>query len=186
LTQLPITNEELQQVVRLAERQRDLELKKQNLEAILEDLAKQLFILSSKTLPDAMSAIGLMDFKLRDGTQVEIKPYYTGKIPSEDDVLKDPSLAQRRAAAFEWLRSNGHAELIKRNLILKFDAGKDAAANAIKEHLIQMGHIPEDKEGVHHQTLKAFIREMTEKAQPLPTDLLGVYVGKVTKITPAK
>ena len=185
LTQLPVTDEQLAYVVKLAEKQRDMEIKYKFLEDSLRDLAKHIKLISSETLPDAMAEIGLVDFKLSDGTQVEVRPFYSGKIPSEDEVEKDPSLGQRRHDAFQWLRDNGHAELIKRNLTLKFDAGKDAVAEALKAKLLEMGHIPEDRTNVHHQTLKAFIREMTERAQPLPTDLLGVYVGKVTKITPA-
>jgi len=89
-----------------------------------------------------------------------------------------------RLAAFKWLRHNNFDAIIKRNIILNFGKGEDQKADKVKEELMKLGYAPQDKSGVHPMTLKAFIRERIEAAQPIPQDLFQIHTGSRAKITP--
>ncbi len=114
-------------------------------------------------------------FTLKNGAKVQVKPFYAGKISDEN-----------KEEAFKWLRQHGFGSLIKREISAKFGKGQDKLATMALEALEKLGCDPGDKTSVHPQTLKAFIKEQVEAGKNLPTDLLGVFVGKVTKVTPAK
>ena len=53
-----------------------------------------------KIIPDMMQEAGVSLLKLKDGSTVEVKPFYAAKIPES-----------RVEEAFGWLRGNGHEDL---------------------------------------------------------------------------
>ena len=67
-----------------------------------------------RIIPEMMQEAGVEKLSLKDGTQVEIKPFYAAKIPES-----------RVEEAFSWLRSNGHEDLIKNTITTQFDKGQD-------------------------------------------------------------
>ena len=81
-----------------------------------------------------------------------------------------------------WLRDNGHEDLIKNTISVNFGRGEDESASKLREALNNEGSSYTDKTGVHSQTLKAFVREQVESGQNLPLDLLGVFIGQKTTI----
>jgi len=170
-----LSNEQLAEVADLATRQLNIEHEIESLESALEAKKESLNQIQQSLLPEAMLALGMQSFKLNDGTCVLVEKFYSAKIPDE-----------MQSAAFKWLRDNGHGSLIKRNITCKFGKGEDEVAERIKSLLIKSNVVPEDKTSVHPQTLKAFVREQSEDGKPLPTDLLGVYIGNRSKVTPAK
>ena len=62
--------------------------------------------LSEQTIPDLMHRAGVSLIKLDDGSKVEVKPFYSARIP-----------VSRTEEAFTWLRDNGHGDLIKNNVL---------------------------------------------------------------------
>jgi hypothetical protein len=175
LTGEVISDEKLKTIAEIAERQHRIEEEIARIEAALE-MAKELQrLLSEERLPAAMLEVGLEEFKLSNGTKVTITKFYNGKIAPENEAL-----------AFNWLRENQHDSIIKREIKVPFGKGEDKAAEALKKKLEKLKISFTDKQGVHPQTLKAFIREQVESAKPLPMDLFGVYIGNRAKVTPAK
>lgn len=63
----------------------------------------------------------------------------------------------RETEAFDWLKDNGFGSLIKTKVV--------------------------ESTGVHHQTLKAFVKEQMEAGNEIPQETFGVFVKQVTKIT---
>lgn len=177
LTTLPVENSQLEEITKLAEQQVKLEQQLAWSEEAIEKIKEQLHTLSEITLPGAMQAVGMESFKLKDGTAVKVSKYYSASIP------KDPVIQVR---AFKWFRDNNFSEMIKRKVEVSFGKGEDATANLAVQALKAMNLEPIDKESVHPQTLKAFVKEEIEAGHNLPMDLLGVYIGNRTKITPAK
>ena len=57
---------------------------------------------------------------MKDGSNVEIKPFYTGTISKE-----------KQEEAFEWLRDNGYEDLIKNQVIVKFGRAEDEKAKSL-------------------------------------------------------
>ena len=128
--------------------------------------------LSENEIPNLMQKAGAASIKLTDGTAVEIKPYYGARIP-----------ASRTEEAFNWLRENNFADLIKNNVTLTFGRNEDNMAKSLVDELRQKGHNVKQAEKVEPMTLKAFVREQIEKGKDVPADLFGVYVATRTKLT---
>lgn len=143
-----------------------------NLEEQLKARKEKERKLSEETIPNKMSELGYSKLQLKTGEKLEIKPFYAAKIPAE-----------RVQEAFQWLRDNGQGDLIKNNVTLQFGRSQDNEAKALVDELKQKGHNVKQVEKVEPMTLKAFVREQTEKGQSIPSDLFGVYIANKTKIT---
>ena len=108
-------------------------LETQNEIAKLEDRLKTFktteTTLSEQTIPNLMQQAGVSLIKLKDGSSVEIKPFYAARIPSS-----------KVEEAFEWLRTNGHGDLIKNNVMLTFGRNQDNEAKSLVAELREKGH----------------------------------------------
>ena len=128
--------------------------------------------LSEQTIPDLMHKAGTTLVKLNDGTKVEVKPFYSARIP-----------ISRTEEAYTWLRSNGHGDLIKNNVMLSFGRNQDNEAKSLVEDLRSKGHTVKQTEKVEPMTLKAFVKEQIQNGKNVPSDVFGVYVASKTKLT---
>lgn len=138
-----------------------------NLETALakeQDRAKRL---SEHLIPDQMSALGLSEFKLNDGSAVTVKSFVDVSIPKD-----------RANEAHAWLESEGHADLIKAEVKATFSAGEGAIAQTAAETLRAVAGKVELKKAVHPSTLKAFARELHEDGRDLPEGIFSVYIGR--------
>lgn len=138
-----------------------------DLESMLKNRKEDLRKLQEQTLPDALIELGLSEVALENGVKIETKQFYRASIPKakEDE-------------AFAWLRDNGHGDLVKHVVSLRFDREEDEQARELIEDLRDKGLDPENKQSVHPMTLRAFARERIEAGEDIPHDLLGVYVGQ--------
>ena len=150
----------------------DIQKEVSALEDQLKKKKEQELKLSEQDIPNLMQKAGAASIKLTDGTAVEIKPYYGARIP-----------ASRTEEAFDWLRENNFADLIKNNVTLTFGRNEDNSAKSLVDELRNKGHNVKQAEKVEPMTLKAFVREQIEKGKDVPADLFGVYVATRTKIT---
>lgn len=170
-----LTDSQLREISDLANEQLRLEQEIANIEVTLEDRKQKLNTVSMTLIPEAMMAVGMESFKLKDGTVVKVEKFYSGKIPDD-----------KNCEAFAWLRKTGNDSLIKREVKLMFGKGEDVDAQIAVQALKDLGHEPTDKQSVHPMTLKSFIREQYESGSDFPADLFGAFVGNKTKIAPAK
>ena len=150
-----------------------LELQKQitKCEDNIKKLRNEERLLSENEIPNLMQQAGISSLKLIDGSSVSFKPEYYAKIP-----------VSKTDEAFDWLSSNGHGDLIKNEVSLKFGRSEDNVANSIVEDLKSKGHNVSQKKKVEPMSLKAFVREQIQSGQKLPMDLFGVYVSNKTTI----
>ena len=129
--------------------------------------------LSEQTIPNLMQQAGLSLLKLADGTGVEVKPFYSARIP-----------ASKSEEAFNWLRENGHGDLIKNQVSLEFGMKQDNEAKSIIEELKAKGLPVKQKTTVHPSSLRGFVREQIQDlGKDVPAELFGTYVANKTKIT---
>ena len=163
---------ELKTIAQLAQKQNELETKIKGKEEELKNDKKELREIAEVQLPDALKEVGLSEFSLVDGTKVSVTAFYSARITAEN-----------KERAFDWLRENGHADLIKNTVSVSFGRAEDETANSLLTKLDSEGFHPEQKEGVEPMTLKGFVREQVEKGNDLPFDTLNIYVGQKTKIT---
>ena len=150
----------------------DIQKEVSALEDQLKKKKEQELKLSEQDIPNLMQKAGAASIKLTDGTAVEIKPYYGARIP-----------ASRTEEAFDWLRENNYADLIKNNVTLTFGRNEDNMAKSLVDDLRNKGHNVKQAEKVEPMPLKAFVREQIEKGKDVPADLFGVYVATRTKLT---
>jgi len=129
--------------------------------------------LSEQTIPNLMQQAGISMLKLADGSSVEVKPFYSARIP-----------ASKSEEAFTWLRENGHGDMIKNQVSLEFGMRQDNEAKALVEELKQKGLAVQQKTSVHPSTLRGFVREQIQDlGRDVPAELFGTYVANKTKIT---
>jgi len=152
---------------KLLKQDKVIEKLKEDLKAA-EEMAR---VIREQELPEAMQSANLMEIRLTDGSKISIDQFYKGHISDKN-----------REKAHNWLVSNGHGGIIKHEIIVKFGKNeKEKAANTI-ERLKQQGLAPEVKQGVHSQTLNAFVKEQLTGGSDIPADLFGIYVGSRAKI----
>jgi len=82
---------------------------------------------------------------------------------SDGDIVRVEKLyhakipEKHKEEAFKWLTDNGMESIIKKRVV--------------------------ETENVHHNTLKAIVKERYESGEHIPEDLFGIYVKNVTKVT---
>ena len=152
-----------------------LETQKQ-IESAEEELKKLKDVettLSEQTIPNLMQKAGVELIKLEGGVSVEVKPFYSARIP-----------ASKSEEAFNWLRENGHGDLIKNQVSMEFGMKQDNEAKSIIEELKSKGLPVKQKTTVHPSSLRGFVREQIQDlGKDVPADLFGTYVANKTKIT---
>ena len=146
-----------------------------DLEQKLKDEKKALLKMTDEDLPSLLAEAGLSSFTLDDGSKVEIKQTYGGSI-----------LVENRPKAFEWLRENEHVDIIKNKVSCQFGQGEDQEAEAFVRMAQSQGYPTDQKEEVHPQKLRAWIKEMVEKGNEFPMELFGAYIGQRAVIKGSK
>lgn len=142
------------------------------MEDVLKERKRELRELLERDLPDAMDAVGLSELKTKAGRKLTVKDEVRASIPKAAE-----------AEAFSWLRDTGHEDLIKHEVKVALDRGKDNLAKEITTMLARdYGVEPSDKETVHPQTLSAWCREQLAQGVELPADILGLYIGRKVTI----
>ena len=131
--------------------------------------------MEERIIPEMMQQAGVSLLKLKDGSTVEVKPFYAAKIPES-----------RVEEAFSWLREKGFEDLIKNTVTASFGRGQDNQVSELIGVCEKFGFNYNKKEKVEPMTLKAFVREQVETGKELPFDLFVVYIANKTKITTNK
>ena len=138
----------------------------------LKDAKERARVLREETIPSAMQELGLEELKLATGQKLSIKQEVYASIP-----------ASNKQAAFQWLNDNGFGGLIKIDVDASFGKGEQDAALALYQELTSRGLTASFDQGVHAQTLKAFLKEQLSQGTNIPLDLFGarpVWTAKLS------
>lgn len=144
------------------------------IEQIEEDLKaakSQFHHLNTVVIPDLMAEVGVEQL-VTDGWEIKSQEIVSGSLPKE---------ALKRKAALQWLIDNGGGDLIKTEVNTQFGRDQRKDAMRIAEMIERDGFPAKVEMGVHPQTLSAFARERIKNGEPIDTDVLGIYTGKVAK-----
>jgi len=164
---LSIADEELQGISALAKRAKVLQKEVEDLEAVTKERKDQLCKLTEQAIPEALAETGMRGFVMEDGSKVELKDFYSASIS-----------AARKAEAFQWLRDHKMDDLIKNTVSVKFGRGEDELCSRLLEILGTQGYPAEQTEKIEPMTLKAWVKEQTERGNEFPMDLFGAYIGQ--------
>lgn len=165
-----VPEDKLDRIRHFGERQRMLTKHIADLENDLSMAKERLRRVMEQDLPEAMDEVNMTSFKLDDGTEIKIKPFYSASIPEE-----------RKDEAFEWLKEHDFDGMIKADVKVQFGKGEFEVAQSFLQFIRGFNEKaidPEYKESVHWQTLRAFVKEQVEGGKPLPLDMFGVFVGR--------
>jgi hypothetical protein len=112
-------------------------------------------------LPELMQELGLLEFKLLDGTKIIFDPDVQCGIKVEN-----------RAPAALWLIEHGFGGIIKTQLTIGFGRGeREKALEAAEKIEAQTGFACGFEETVHPSTLKSFVKEQREKGTNFPPSI---------------
>jgi hypothetical protein len=174
LENLAPTDEQLTTVSRIADQQLALELDIEQLTSELRTKKNLHVKVSQEDLPDAMLAMGMSSFTLRNGAAIDIKKGVDASIRVDD-----------KPQAYEWLRENGHGAIIKNEFKVPFGAGQDEQAEQLDKFLHQINADFNAAISIHTQTLRAWARTQLEEGNPIP-ETIKVYEYSVAKVTPPR
>jgi hypothetical protein len=158
---------DLTTVAGMARAIRDQEESVAQLEQKLKEEKRALLKMTDEDLPTMLAEIGLTSMKLDDGSEISVKPTYGANI-----------LVDNRPAAYDWLREKGYDDIIKNTVACTFGRGEDDKASAFKAFAEKEGYFAEQDTGIHHSTLRAFVKERVENGDDFPMELFGAYVGQ--------
>ena len=139
----------------------------EKLEKELKEAKKSLMKITDETLPHLMAELGVMSFKLNNGSSVEIKKTYGASIPLAN-----------RSQAHQWLRDNGFGDIVKNIISCNFGMGEDDRADQFYKVASEKGFVPTKKEEVHSSTLRAWVKEQNENGREFPMELFGAFIGQ--------
>ncbi len=158
---------DLKTLAQLAEKQAQAEAAVESAEAALKARKRELASLSETQIPELMDKLGLTEFKTTTGFKLVV-----------DEKIRASITKKNKAAAFSWLRKNGHGKLIKTKVTL-LPSEKDLAA--LRKGLKKLDEDYSEDPSVHASTLSAFARTELEEGRELP-ESLGVFRQRVSKI----
>lgn len=147
---------------------------KEMVDQMEEDLAaakQSLQSLNTQVIPDMMAELG-MDEVVQRGWKIKVGEFVSGSLPKEAD---------KRQKAIDWLTEHDAGDLLKTHLGLDFSRNQHNEALALAADLEKAGLAPKVDSTVHPQTLLAFARERLKNGEPLDTETLGLYTGRVAK-----
>ena len=165
----------------MARQLRDKEREITDLDERLKATTAEAAEIRTKKLVDLMAEVGVDRVGLpAEGNypacDAELKPYYHADIRADWEP-------ERRQAAFAWLDSAGHGDLIKTAITVLLPRDDRAMALSIQHYLEQCGVNHTVQLDVPWNTLTAFVREQIEKYHRTPPlETLGATVGQVVKL----
>jgi hypothetical protein len=179
LAEAPVTvsDDEVQSIAQLAERQMVLEDWIEGQEERLKEAKKNLTKLTGELLPEAMRQAGVKEFTLDNGCKIEV-----------DQDIKASITRANLEDALNWLRENEWADTIRHEFKISYGKGEDEMSDNLLSFLAETGQDFNEKTFVHPQTLKALVKRELE-ANDHGEDwekMFGVYRFKYTKIVRPK
>lgn len=114
-------------IEQLAERQLDAEAEVDAAEAALKAAKERLRDVAERQLPEAMDQARQKEITTASNVRVKVVDKVRASVPEA-----------KRAAAFAWLRENDHDSLIKTQLVVPFEAGRDVSALGLQELLVNI------------------------------------------------
>ena len=130
---------------------------------------------TNDSLVQLMEQRGVKEIKLISGDAVSYKPFVKASITRD-----------KEAEAFKWLQDNGHGNIIKNIVSVRFGKGEDQNAHNLINDLTQNGLSPDQKRKVEPMTLMALVGEQINLGKDIPLETFSVFMGNKVKIKKGK
>lgn len=167
-----IPNEDnLGKLVDLVEKQIMLEDWIAKAEARVATEKERLKRMSEVLIPEAMHTLGVKTLTLRSGAEVQIKPWYSMKIPEGNEL-----------DGYKWINDFGSGDIIKHSMTVDVRMTNDHLLEKVRAQAMAMNLGISEKISIHHMTASSWVKEQISNGKVIPRDLLGVNNGYKTKI----
>jgi hypothetical protein len=152
-------------------------------EELTTTLAKKSELLAkydTEHIPEALMSLGVNEIKLDNGAVIGYKKDYYAALPVEDQAKRDK--------AIEWLKSNGHASLIKTVVAVRIgqNALEKVNQELLERYLNEQEINFERKNDVHWATLRSWFKGEMEAGRTIPLELFQATIRNVATYTPPK
>lgn len=167
------SDDQLKVISGLIERQTKIEDWIVEQEERLREAKANLAKVQTELLPNAMKAAGVTEFTDLNGYRVSVK---------ED--LRAGITAANKDWCFQWLRENGHGDIIRNEFKITYGVGEDDHAAELVQALKDQEQDFNQKEYIHHRTLPAFVRAELEENEHDSDweEKFGVFRQQIAKI----
>lgn len=167
------SDNDLKALVKAAEELADLKEQIDDLESTLAEINNHYNYIAQQEIPQLMEELGLKTFELKDGRKIGVKDFISGSLPKDEEGFE---------WSVNWLKKNELESILKTDVSMKFGKGEENFVKNVVGLLVDNGYQPEQKYGVHPQTLYAAIRELQKNGVDIPFEQLGLYAGKKADI----
>lgn len=175
----------------------------------LAAMAERVKFIQDNLLPNALREVGMMQFVLGDGRTVKVEPNIAAAITDDnwpdaerwlqvndcDGIIKNQLIAEfdkgQNDAADIFLEIV-RAMTTRPNLfhfieeLVTNDQIDWSTLKVDREMLMSTEELPvaevKSKKNIHHQTLKAFVREQMKQGREVPEDLFSLFITDHVKI----
>jgi len=131
--------------------------------------------IEERQIPEAMSAVGVEELKLKGGTVIGL-----------DEVLGVTVKKDNKQRVLNWLENEGHGAIISRTLSVKFKKDQQDEADGLIKVLVEEHGMPTKEERTYPpSTLKKIVRERREAGQPV-SEYIEVYSAQKAVIKKGK
>lgn len=143
-------------------------------ETVLKTLKERRNKFANELIPTLMRDSGIDKLRITTGVEVSLLKEIHCTLSEE-----------RKPAWMAYLTSTGNDGLLKRELTISYGRDKTTQFNALSEHLKEIG-VHQDatvaqKETIHAQTLRAFLRQEV-KTNPEVLEIFGAYERQVAEV----
>lgn len=142
-------------------------------EQYLKSISGRANMLKTQVIPDKMSELGLMEFRMEDGSRIKVEQYTVGSLP------KEPA---QKESALQFLEEQGAEGIIKSAVTMEFDKTRHNEALAIADELRSKGFPVDVNSTVNHMTYAAALREMIRNGVAVDQQRMGIFIGRRAKV----
>jgi hypothetical protein len=158
------TKEELGDLEVLANKQLKIEQKIVEVEAYLKTLGENLQSIQVVTIPAMFDQLGIIDFTLKNGKNIEIK-----------ESIRASIRADFKREAVLWLDDNSLGGIVKHDFRIKLARGEGEHTTTLVKMCDELDLDYDDAESVHAGTLKATIKEQRTKGVQFPEEYFSIF-----------
>jgi len=164
------TDEQLKNITELAKRQLAAERTVAAASGSLDEAKRNLRRINENLLPEAMTEIGMEQFKLSEGIEIKI-----------NEALRASISEANRPAAYDWLREHGHDAIIKKTVTITFDPGQEQNYDSVVKFLEDNDIEFDGRSSIHARTLTAWVGNQLREGNPVP-DEISHYEQRISKV----
>jgi hypothetical protein len=137
----------------------------------LKELKKQRGKVAEFDLPEAMQECNMVKFTLDTGQEVSVEKDLKVSVPKK-----------RMSEIIQWLRDNKHGDVVKNQLVIDVDKGKDNSVAEVMEVAEGLEMAVVRTESVHSGTLKKILNDQLDAGVDMDLKFFGAYELNQSKI----